>query len=186
MDGNTKVPVKSRTEGSVAYKLDSMRVSRSWPKTGSVLQISLDELKELMVQPGGEYILRNLVIIENEEARLDILGGDVQPEYNYTEKEIQYLLYEAEDNALLDCLDYAPIGVLELIKQYSLEKLPNTTAKTKAVNQRLGIDLNKIAELISEKDEGNAEKNADTGRRTAPLTVSETKQEKYKVVGKPQ
>ena len=50
----------------------------------------------------------------------------------------------------------------------------------------LGIDLNKIAELISEKDEGNAEKNVETGRRTAPLTVFETKQEKYKVVGKPQ
>lgn len=183
MDGNKKVPVRSRTEGSVAYKLDSLRVARSWPKTGSVLQISIDELKELMVQPGGEYILRNLVIIEDEEARIEILGAEVQPEYNYTEDEIKYLLYEAEDNALLDCLDYAPIGVLELIKEYSLEKMPNTTAKIKAINQKLNINLNKIIEMMRDDTDEINNQPTTNGRRTAPVTLPE-KKEKYKVVSK--
>lgn len=183
MDGNKKVPVRSRTEGSVAYKLDSLRVARSWPKTGSVLQISIDELKELMVQPGGEYILRNLVIIEDEEARIEILGAEVQPEYNYTEDEIKYLLYEAEDNALLDCLDYAPIGVLELIKEYSLEKMPNTTAKIKAINQKLNINLNKIIEMMRDDDDDTAKQPTTNSRRTAPVVLPE-KKEKYKVVSK--
>lgn len=183
MDGNRKVPVRSRTEGSVCYKLDSLRVARSWPKTGSVLQISIDELKELMVYPGGEYILRNLVIIEDEAARIEILGAEVQPEYNYTEDEIKYLLYEAEDNALLDCLDYAPIGVLELIKEFSLEKMPNTTAKIKAINQKLNINLNKIIEMMRDDDGDTVKQPITNGRRTAPVVLPE-KKEKYKVVSK--
>lgn len=183
MDGNRRVPVRSRTEGSVAYKLDSLRVARSWPKTGAVLQISIDELKELMVYPGGEYILRNLVIIEDEAARIEILGAEVQPEYNYTEDEIKYLLYEAEDNALLDCLDYAPIGVLELIKEFSLEKMPNTTAKIKAINQKLNINLNKIIEMMRDDNDDAAKQSTTNGRRTAPVVLPE-KKEKYKVVSK--
>lgn len=183
MDGNRKVSVRSRTEGSVAYKLDSLRVARSWPKSGSVLQISIDELKELMVCPGGEYILRNLVIIEDEAARIEILGAEVQPEYNYTEDEIKYLLYEAEDNALLDCLDYAPVGVLELIKEFSLEKMPNTTAKIKAINQKLNINLNKIIEMMRDDADEINNQPAINGRRTAPVTLPE-KKEKYKVVSK--
>lgn len=183
MDGNRRVSVRSRTEGSVAYKLDSLRVARSWPKSGSVLQISIDELKELMVYPGGEYILRNLVIIEDEAARIEILGAEVQPEYNYTEDEIKYLLYEAEDNALLDCLDYAPVGVLELIKEFSLEKMPNTTAKIKAINQKLNINLNKIIEMMRDDDDDAAKQPTANGRRTAPVVLPE-KKEKYKVVSK--
>lgn len=183
MDGNRRVPVRSRTEGSVAYKLDSLRVARSWPKSGAVLQISIDELKELMVYPGGEYILRNLVIIEDEAVRIEILGAEVQPEYNYTEDEIKYLLYEAEDNALLDCLDYAPVGVLELIKEFSLEKMPNTTAKIKAINQKLNINLNKIIEMMRDDNDDAAKQSTTNGRRTAPVVLPE-KKEKYKVVSK--
>ena len=183
MDGNKTVSVRNRTEGSVAYKLDSLRVARSWPKTGSVLQISIDELKELMVHPGGEYILRNLVIIEDEAARIEILGAEVQPEYNYTEDEIKYILYEAEDNVLLDCLDYAPVGVLELIKEFSLEKMPNTTAKIKAINQKLNINLNKIVEMMHDDDEDVIKQTGTNDRRTAPVVLPE-KKDKYKVVNK--
>ena len=113
----------------------------------------------------------------------DIQIGNIETERGLNQDEIKYLLYEAEDNALLDCLDYAPVGVLELIKEFSLEKMPNTTAKIKAINQKLNINLNKIIEMMRDDDDDVGKQSTTNGRRTAPVVLPE-KKEKYKVVSK--
>ena len=94
-----------------------MRVSRSWEHDAKdPIYIPVAELIELTTIPGGRKLLEEYLIIQDEEARLEVLGMETSPEYLYTEKEVNYLLHKASNEQLLDCLDYAPKGVLDLIK----------------------------------------------------------------------
>ena len=183
-----RVKVVNRTSGSLAYKIDTLRVTRHWRKPGDYLNISIAELLELKTVRGGQSLLENYVIIEDKEA-LSVLFPDqeLEPEYNYGLKEIEFLLYEADTEQLLDALDFAPKGVLDLIKAKSAEKLPNTTAKIEAINKKFKIDLNKVNELYQEKEILEEKPEPTRRRRTAPIVeTEEQKQEsslpKYKVV----
>lgn len=183
-----RVKVVNRASGSLAYKIDTLRVTRHWRKPGDYLNISIAELLELKTVKGGQSLLENYVIIEDKEA-LSVLFPDqeLEPEYNYGLKEIEALLYEADTEQLLDALDFAPKGVLDLIKAKSAEKLPNATAKIEAINKKFKIDLNKINELYQEKEILEEKPEPTRRRRTAPIIeTEEPKQEsslpKYKVV----
>ena len=185
-----RVKVVNRASGSLAYKIDTLRVTRHWRKPGDYLNISIAELLELKTVKGGQSLLENYVIIEDKEA-LSVLFPDqeLEPEYNYGLKEIEVLLYEADTEQLLDALDFAPKGVLDLIKAKSAEKLPNTTAKIEAINKKFKIDLNKVNELYQEKEILEEKPEPVRRRRTAPIVeTEEPKQEsslpKYNVVKK--
>ena len=183
-----RVKVVNRTSGSLAYKIDTLRVTRHWRKPGDYLNISIAELLELKTVRGGQSLLENCVIIEDKEA-LSVLFPDqeLEPEYNYGLKEIEALLYEADTEQLLDALDFAPKGVLDLIKAKSAEKLPNTTAKIEAINKKFKIDLNKVNELYQEKEILEEKPEPVRRRRTAPIIETEEPKQKsslpkYKVV----
>jgi hypothetical protein len=179
-----RVKVVNRTGGSLAYKIDTLRVTRHWPKPGDYLNISISELSELKTVPGGNYILKECLIIEDKEA-LNVLFPDIElePEYNYGLKEVEALLYEADLAQLLDALDFAPKGVLELIKTKAIEKLPNETAKIEAINKKFKIDLNKVNELHQEKEIKEQAPKQTRRRRTAPIIeTKESSLPKYKVV----
>lgn len=185
-----RVKVVNRASGSLAYKIDTLRVTRHWRKPGDYLNISIAELLELKTVKGGQSLLENYVIIEDEEA-LSVLFPDqeLEPEYKYGIKEIEVLLYEADTEQLLDALDFAPKGVLDLIKSKSAEKLPNTTAKIEAINKKFKIDLNKVNEFYQEKEIKEESPEPTRRRRTAPIVETEelkkeTSLPKYNVVKK--
>ena len=185
-DKNKRIKVINRTDGGLAYSIDSLRVSRYWPKPGDFLNISVAELLELRTVQGGTKILEECLLIEDPEA-LKILYPDteIEPEYNYGIKEIEYLLQEASLEQLLDTLDYAPKGVLDLIRLKAVERLPNETSKIVAINEKFDIDINKIHELNNEKDIKVTEEKPKRKRRTKPLTEEKTIDiPKYNVVSK--
>lgn len=183
-----KVPVKNRTEGRVGYEIPSLRVSRSWRKVGDVLYIPIDELIELRsAVPGGRKLLEDYLLVEDEEAIAEIFDHEVAPEYFYSEKEIEFLLYEAEDEPFLDCLDYAPLGVLNLIQSFAIKKKPNTTAKVDAINKKMKINLNLLIENSAEAPDEVVAAEAPQ-RRAAPVVVTKNEKNKsnskYKIIEK--
>ena len=187
MDLETKVLVTNRSGGSVGYTIDSLRVSRTFEKPGDFNFISVDELIELTTVPGGLRMLNDLLIIGNEEAVREVLGGEQPPEYNYGLKEIDYLLYEGEAGQLMDCLDYAPQGVLELIKDAAMKKLPNTTEKVAIINEKYGIDITALHRTLTEDAPEATDAPEDTGRRSNPVVLDKDASEvktprKYNVV----
>ena len=54
-------------------------------------KIDLEELRELSTIPGGDFLLKNYLII-NDKSALDYLELNPEPEYFYTEEEIKTLL----------------------------------------------------------------------------------------------
>lgn len=170
MSDTTKlVNVRNRNHGTTSYRIADARIDRTW-QPGEVKKISLDELQALQWEPGGDYILKHLLVVEDKEA-VDNLNMAVEPEYFYTEEEIRKVLFEGSLDELLDYLDFAPNGGIELIKHIAVtEQLPDTR-KREAISKRTGfnidtaIQINRMMEDETSTEEEEEKKPANGGRR---------------------
>ena len=186
-DLTRKVRVRNRASGTVAYVIPALRITRIWDKTGDIINISIDELIELKTISGGQALLDEYLAVEDDEAVKLLYDYELPPEYNYGEAEIDYLLHAGTNEQLFDALDYAPIGVLEMIKSMAIKERPDTTAKVEAINKKFGIDLLLIIKN-AEVDIDNIDyTDTITPRRSAPVELSSEQKKstsKYKVVDK--
>ena len=170
-DLTKKIKVYNRTSGGLGYTIDALRITRSWDKQGDYLNIGIDELLELKTVPGGMELLEKFMLIEDEEAlKLIFDDRELEPEYKYGVAEVDFLLYESTLEQFLDALDYAPQGVLDLILAGAKNKLPNTTAKISAMNDKYKININKMYELNQDTEVAEEGEAANTSkRRSAPI-----------------
>lgn len=186
IDKNKKVPVRSRSHGKVVYKLRE-GMERTWNNPGDILYITIEELLELTTVRGGRTVLDNHLIIE-DDAALKFLYEDEElpPEYNYKVEEVDYLLQAGTNEQFFDALDYAPTGVLELIKARAVINKPDTTAKVDAINEKFGIDLLRMIANAEGEEHQEEEVEDAPKRRSAPVVFSEKKTTapKYDVVSR--
>ena len=181
------IEVKNRANGSVGYSIKDMGIWRSF-SPGEIKKIPLDELKALQYAPGGEFTLRELLMVNDKDA-LSALNIVTEPEYFYTETEVKELLTKGSLDQLKDCLDFAPEGVIELIKKIAVEiELPDTL-KRAAISKRTGFNIDNAIMVNKVMNEPVVEeKNEEKVRRTAPISTSEdtktrrTNLPKYNVV----
>lgn len=182
-NGNDLVKVQNRDNGSVGYTIPDLNNLHRTYQPNETKNITMDELRKLSYVPGGMEILRNYLVILDEEAREEILS-DVEPEYYLTKDGVKKLLLEGSLDALLDCLDFAPSGVVDLVKDVAVEIELNDVKKRDAILNKTGfnvtnaINFNKETTDEAEKVKpvrriGQPEENAataPTGRRTAAPT----------------
>ena len=106
--------VKNRSAGVATYKIPEIGVRRSF-QPGEVKKISAEELEKLTYRPGGMALLANFLQILDAEAIAKV-GLHPQPEYHMSEQDIVKLMQTGSLDEFLDCLDFAPPGVIDLIK----------------------------------------------------------------------
>ena len=107
---------------------------------GETKQISVEELQQLQYQPGGDYTLKNLLVVENAEA-LKMLNMQVEVEYSYTEADIRNVLLNGTLDQVKDFLDFAPEGAIEIAKEIAVkEELPDTR-KRAAISEATGFNI---------------------------------------------
>ena len=182
-NGNDLVKVQNRDNGSVGYTIPDLNNLHRTYQPNETKNITMDELRKLSYVPGGMEILRNYLVILDEEAREEILS-DVEPEYYLTKDGVKKLLLEGSLDALLDCLDFAPSGVIDLVKDVAIEIELNDVKKRDAILNKTGFNvtnaINFNKETTDEVDKvkpvrrvGQPEEKAataPTGRRTAAPT----------------
>ena len=190
-NGNDLVKVQNRDNGSVGYTIPDLNNLHRTYQPNETKNITMDELRKLSYVPGGMEILRNYLVILDEEAREEILS-DVEPEYYLTKDGVKQLLLEGNLDALLDCLDFAPSGVVDLVKDVAVEIELNDVKKRNAILDKTGFNVTSAIEINHETSEevekakpvrrvGQTEEKAEvapTGRRTAApayKVVSSTK-----------
>lgn len=181
------VKVLNRFLGQTTYIIPELHVRRTFQR-GAEQEVPFKELQYLKYQAGGEEMLRNILMIKDAEA-LEKLVGEVEPEYHYTEKDIENLLLNGSLEQLEDALDFAPLGVIELIKEKAvslkisdINKRDAITKKTefnitKAINN---IELEKQAETQENENENNGGKK-DTSKETPRRRVAPAAS-KYKIL----
>lgn len=165
MNKNTKIKVRNRSTGSVGYRIPDMgNLSRKFAAR-EAKEITFDELQKVSFIPGGSYLLQHYLVIENLEARNEILG-QVELEYDYNEEDIKNLLLNGSLDQLLDCLDFAPQGVIELIQKFAVSLEINDIRKRQAILKSTGFNVDKAIQINFETNEEVAEE-ASTSRRVA-------------------
>ena len=119
MDNTSKkVQVRNRSNSIVIYHVDDMGVRREF-QPGETKLIPVGELIALSQKAGGAYIIRNSLFIQDAPTVKE-MPMKVEPEYYLDDKGVIDLLKNGSVDALLDCLDFAPAGVLDLVQKLIL------------------------------------------------------------------
>lgn len=162
LEDKTIITVTNRNNGSTGYSIPEMNGLKRKFASGETKKITMDELRKLSYQPGGDYMLKNYLIMFNEEAVAELIGN-VEPEYYYTDKDIENLLVKGTLDQLDDCLTFAPVGVIEMVKSIAVKIKLNDMNKRELIFEKTGfspdnaIKNNKYAE-DAEKKEAEAKK----------------------------
>lgn len=186
--------VKNRGAGHVSYKIPEDGVRRSFAP-GETKEISYAELEKLTFQPGGMVILTNYLQIMEQDA-LKSFGIHAEPEYHMSEQDVANLIKTGSLDAFLDALDFAPTGVIDLIKKLSVEIPLVDMNKRKALKEKTGFDVDSALRHIEEEKEDTGStilkqtgerrvkaEAAPAGRRTNPAYTAPAAP-KYNIINK--
>ncbi len=177
IDNNTIIKVTNRDNGHVGYTIPDLNNLTRTFTANETKEIPMIELRKLSYIPGGKMILRDYLVLDNKEAIEELLNG-VEPEYFYTEEDVKNLLTIGSLDALKDCLDYAPVGTIDLVKKVAVELPLNDVAKRKAILDMTGFNVDS-AIMVNEETKEDNNKNETMVRR-----VNETKNENTKPAGR--
>lgn len=154
------IKIKNRSGGSAVYTIpelgDRRNIRRDFAP-GEIKTVSMEEVEALTFVPGGSTLLKEYLQILDEEAmkKLDI---EVEPEYNMSESDVKKLLLSGTLNEFLDCLDFAPTGVIDLIKEFSVSLPLNDSQKREAIRSKTGFDVDKALMIERESKTDIVEK----------------------------
>ena len=167
MNNDTICIVKNRSASMVGYTIPEDGIRREF-MPGESRRLPYSELVKLSFRPGGRELMTNFLQIESEEATSD-LNIRREPEYNMSEEQIVELITTGSLDAFLDCLDFAPIGVIDLLKKFSVSVPLTDYAKRVALKKKTGFDVDvAIKNLVSEKEEENESASTQGRRVTIP------------------
>jgi len=161
------VAVQCRESNRVGYKIPDMGNLKRNFQPGEIKYITFEELFKLFQAPGGEYIIRNYLIIKDEEA-VEALMQQVEPEYYYTKERVIDLMQNGSADEFEDCLNFAPQGVLEVIKDLAVSLPLNDIVKRDLILKKLDFNVANAIELT--KDDEVVEEAAPKRKAATPQT----------------
>ncbi len=181
--------VKNRSAGVVIYRIPEDNIRREF-MPGETKAIPMTELEKLSYQPGGQMMMNNFLQIQSAEAQRD-LNIVAEQEYNYSEEDIVRIMNHGSLDEFLDMLDFAPTGVMDLIRQFAVSLPLNDIEKRRALKKKTGFDVNAALTHVEEEKQEDAEngivasentpqrrvKPASTGRRVIKKVETEVKTE---------
>ncbi len=181
LDVNTICLVKNRSSSKVAYVIENEGIRREFAP-GETKNIKYGELEKLSYTPGGTALMTHFLQIKAEKASVaeevtNELNIHTEPEYHMSEAEIKEIILNGSIDRFMDMMDFAPRGVIDLVKKFAVELPMESTPKIEYLKEKTGFDLVKaLANIKAEKaDEEAAGKInvAATGRRVAVKTPAE-------------
>lgn len=157
MDKNTEFNVTNRSGSIAVYNTedDHGRIVRRQFAPGQTRAVPYWELEKLTYQSGGAELIANYFLITEKEV-LEDLNIPTEPEYFMTKDEIIKLMNFGSLDEFLDALDFAPEGVLQLIKDLAVELPLNDVEKREAIKAKTGFDVTKAIANNRADKEGSA------------------------------
>lgn len=162
---NKTVKISNRSAGVVSYRIPEDNIYRLL-QPGEPREVTIDELQKLAYQPGGGTLLADYILIHDPEV-VESTGIHVEPEYFMTDNEVIELIKNGSLDAWLDCLDFAPDGVKDMIKKYSVSVPLSDYEKRNALQEKLGFNVDAAIQYEREKQtEYKEESTKSSERRT--------------------
>lgn len=150
------IKVVNKFNGTVGYTIPEMNLHRNFYAKENK-EISFEELERLSFVPGGDVILKDYLEITDEEAIMALFNQKPEPEYHYSEDDVKKLLTVGTLDQFLDCLDFAPDVIKDMIKDLAIKLPLNDMNKRQAIKEKLGFDVTRAIEIQNTKYDGEAE-----------------------------
>ena len=169
LNNTDTVRVENRSRAIVGYRVPESKIIRRFVE-GEIKEIPMGELRQAIQIPGTKRTIVNNLII-HDKAAVEELLPNAEPEYFYTVKDVEFLLTRGTLDQLKDALDFAPAGVIDLIKEQAVILELNDIRKREAIleatnfNVTGAIEINHLAQ-VENKSEVKT-------RRSAPLATEE-------------
>lgn len=185
----TKVSVTNRSNGFISYVLPDERIRREF-YPNETKEISIDELHKVAVQTGGRELLYNFLFINDQKVVREVLNIEEELEYWLKEAQIPAWINSCSLDEFKDALDFAPEGIKDLIKKYSVSEPLNDVRKRQALLDILNFSVDsaiQIETLAKQEDEVDGSENVSAGghkrrAKTSTIENAEKAQPKYKVI----
>ena len=137
---DTLIKVINKDNGIVGYTVPDLGVHRNF-YPGETKEVTYEELEKLSFIPGGMVILKELLEITDREATKQLFSKEPEPEYHYTKDDVKRLLLTGTLDQFLDCLDFAPEVIKDMVKDMAVDLPLNDIAKRQAIQEKLGFDV---------------------------------------------
>ena len=173
--------VTNRSSGATIYRIPEHNIRREFAP-GETKQVTYEELVWLSNQPGGSRLMQDMLLIRDAAATEQLVGA-VEPEYHMTEADVIKLLQEGSVDELLDALDFAPAGVIDIIKDQAVKLPLYDMRKRDAILKATGFDVTAVLanSVADEEEEAPAAPAARRVQKTEP-TAARRAESRYKVV----
>lgn len=185
LNNNDKVRVENRANAIVAYRVPESKIIRRFV-AGEVKEIEMGELRQAIQIPGTYRLIESNLIIHNKEAANELLPN-AEPEYFYDKNDVDFLLEQGTLDQLKDALDFAPPGVIDLIKERAVKNELNDMRKREVILAATNFNVTGAIDIKRQANEDTAVVETKT-RRSAPIQaevetpIRRTAAPKYTVV----
>lgn len=171
--------VTNRSYHMVVYTIPEEHIRREFmPKETKKILVS--ELEKLTNRPGGAELIKDCLLVSDPEI-VNELQLNVEPEYYMDEAAVKDLMINGSLDSFLDALDFAPSGVIGIIKHLAVTMPLNDNAKREAIKQKTGFDVTKAIQHNVESQEASND-NAPQRRVQPQAPGRRAETPKYKVV----
>ena len=160
---DSKIKVTNRSNGTVILKVQD-RHFRAELNPKETRLLNYGDILDVAAQPGGRNLIYNFLLIQDAEALRQGLNVKEEPEYWLTEEKIPSWMNTCSLDEFKDALQFAPQGVLDLIKKYAVSQPLNDMAKRIAIKDALQFDVT-LAITNNEKSGEDEAANAPSARR---------------------
>lgn len=138
--------VYNRSDGNITYSLPELDTRRVF-SLGESKDLDPKEMEALYQLDGGKTLIEEYLLVD-DEAWVKA-HWDAPLEYFWKEAEIKKCLREDSLELFQETLEYAPQGVIDLIKMFAW-KLPITDLnKVEAIRQATGFDVMAAIDVMS-------------------------------------
>ena len=171
LNNTDKVRVENRANAIVVYRVPESKILRRFV-AGEVKEIEMGELRQAIQIPGTYRLIESDLIIHNKEA-VDELFPNAEPEYFYDKNDVDFLLEQGTLDQLKDALDFAPQGVIDLIKERAVRNELNDMRKREAILAATNFNVTGAIEIAHQAQVETASAAETKTRRAAPIATSQ-------------
>lgn len=155
--------VTNRSDSIAAYELDEMKVKRNFAPN-ETKDIPTKELETLYQQEGGYNLIKDFLMVHDKKW-VEEHFPDVPIEYFWTVADIKNCLLTDPEDLFEETLDYAPQGVLDIMKNLSWQLPISDYTKMEAMRKKLGFDVRHAIEIMTQQDTASTTQQTHTTSR---------------------
>ena len=133
------VTVENRSAGKIVYNIPDRHIRRELAPRQSI-RVPKEEIEALAYVAGGMDLIRNHLLVKDDQM-LDELNVHREPEYYWNADKVAALIKTGTMDEFLDALDFAPDGVVDMIKDLSVQLPLNDFSKRNALKEKTGFDV---------------------------------------------